>query len=718
MADVAEQEQLVLQEHHREQPQEQQQQEQQQEQQQQPPQQQQQQQADLTPASFRPGSWSETETNALLDAWADRDIQDSLALAPHEQACVYERVRDRLVAALPGSQRSAQDCRLRIRKLKMVYAKSRKAVAQAQEQGTVRLSRSPYYEKLDKVLGHMPMAAGVVRGGRGGKGAESSYEELDEFDVDFGKVGIDRFHEDSHVDFSSSDSIGSFLQDASAKSGGSLWKPWDVRETSALLDVWLAPDMQAALVAEPRGAATSVYGRVRDGLVAALPGCRRTPHECRARIKKLKMMYAKARRVAAGQAPKHSADRFTHSQLFDKMDRVLGRGQQGGEAEALAVDDADDDEAMAAEGFLDSPMHQTCSVPQSPATRGGGSGGGGGGGACWSVSETNALLDVWAEDDIQAMLASPTARNNACVYDLVRDRLAAAAPPPSPDAPPRSAQDCRLRIKKLKTVYAKSRKGVAQAQEQGTARASKSPYYEKLDRVLGHLAVREANGTAASVKRAAAAADVGKAASTPAALPAVSERRGVKRHGSPGDEGEAPGKAAPEAGGGGGGGVQASSAAAVEELVSTFLRLEERRERRERELEARLTRLYMQWEERRRREDRAFLATLAAMQAQMQDKIVGVMAAATGAAPATTVTSPPPPPPPPSAAASALAASRAVPTAAAAAAAAVTPGDAAAAAAAAALLAASLGASAEVFGQDSADASFEDSAEMETPVRP
>ncbi|XP_061435200.1 uncharacterized protein LOC133360473 [Lethenteron reissneri] len=642
MADVAEhqqqQEQQLLQVHQElEELQEELQQEQQQEQQ---PQQQQQQQADLTPASCRPGSWSETETNALLDAWADRDIQDSLALAPHEQACVYERVRDRLVAALPGSQRSSQDCRLRIRKLKMVYAKSRKAVAQAQEQGTVRLSRSPYYEKLDKVLGHMPIAAGVVRGGRGSKGAESSYEELDEFDVEFGKVGIDRFHEDSHVDFSSGDGISSFLQDAVAKPGGSLWKPWDVRETSALLDVWLAPDMQAALVAEPRGGATtSVYGRVRDGLVAALPDCRRTPHECRARIKKLKMMYAKARRVAAGQAPKHGADRFTHSQLFDKMDRVLGRGQQqqqgggggGGEAETLAVDDADDDEAMASEGFLDSPMHQTRSVPQSPATRGGA--GSSGGGACWSVSETNALLDVWAEDDIQAMLASPTARNNACVYDLVRDRLAAASPPPSPDVPPRSSQDCRLRIKKLKTVYAKSRKGVAQAQEQGTARASKSPYYEKLDRVLGHLPVREANGTAAArVKREASAADVGEAASMPAASPAASERRGVKRHGSPGDESEAPGKAAAASAS-----ASSSSAAGVEELVSTFLRLEERRERRERELEARLTRLYMQWEERRRREDRAFLAALAAMQAQMQDKIVGLIVP--GAA---TVASPPP----------------------------------------------------------------------------
>ncbi|XP_078736025.1 uncharacterized protein LOC144949913 [Lampetra fluviatilis] len=634
MADVAEQQEQLLQVHHQELQEELQEELQQEQHQEQQPQQQQQQQADLTPASCRPGSWSETETNALLDAWADRDIQDSLALAPHEQACVYERVRDRLVAALPGSQRSSQDCRLRIRKLKMVYAKSRKAVAQAQEQGTVRLSRSPYYEKLDKVLGHMPIAAGVVRGGRGSKGAESSYEELDEFDVEFGKVGIDRFHEDSHVDFSSGDSISSFLQDAVAKPGGSLWKPWDVRETSALLDVWLAPDMQAALVAEPRGGATtSVYGRVRDGLVAALPDCRRTPHECRARIKKLKMMYAKARRVAAGQAPKHGADRFTHSQLFDKMDRVLGRGQQqqqggsGGEAETLTVDDADDDEAMASEGFLDSPMHQTRSVPQSPATRGGS----GAGGACWSVSETNALLDVWAEDDIQAMLASPTARNNACVYDLVRDRLAAASPPPSADVPPRSSQDCRLRIKKLKTVYAKSRKGVAQAQEQGTARASKSPYYEKLDRVLGHLAVREANGTAAAVrmKREASAADVGEAASMPAASPAASERRGVKRHGSPGDESEAPGKAAS---------ASSASTAGVEELVSTFLRLEERRERRERELEARLTRLYMQWEERRRREDRAFLAALAAMQTQMQDKIVGLIVPGS-----TTVASPPPP---------------------------------------------------------------------------
>lgn len=639
MADVAEQQEQLLQVHQELQElQEELQEEQQHQEQPQQPQQQQQQQADIMPASCRPGSWSEAETNALLDAWADRDIQDSLALAPHEQACVYERVRDRLVAALPGSQRSSQDCRLRIRKLKMVYAKSRKAVAQAQEQGTVRLSRSPYYEKLDKVLGHMPIAAGVVRGGRGSKGAESSYEELDEFDVEFGKVGIDRFHEDSHVDFSSGDNISSFLQDASAKPGGSLWKPWDVRETSALLDVWLAPDMQAALVAEPRGGATtSVYGRVRDGLVAALPDCRRTPHECRARIKKLKMMYAKARRVAAGQAPKHGADRFTHSQLFDKMDRVLGRGQQqqqqqgggGGEAETLTVDDADDDEAMASEGFLDSPMHQTRSVPQSPATRGGS--GGAGGGACWSVSETNALLDVWAEDDIQAMLASPTARNNACVYDLVRDRLAAASPPPSADVPPRSSQDCRLRIKKLKTVYAKSRKGVAQAQEQGTARPSKSPYYEKLDRVLGHLAIREANGTTATrVKQEASGADVGEAASMPAASPAASERRGVKRHGSPGDESEAPGKAASAA---------SSSSAGVEELVSTFLRLEERRERRERELEARLTRLYMQWEERRRREDRAFLAALAAMQAQMQDKIVGLIVP--GAVP-TTVASPPP----------------------------------------------------------------------------
>ena len=97
----------------------------------------------------RGNNWTDSETFALLDQWADETVQTELEGNPRNQA-IYERI----ASALREHDiiRSANQCRDKIKKLKASYKKAK------DNNGKTGKGRSiwKFYDIIDRVLGHRP----------------------------------------------------------------------------------------------------------------------------------------------------------------------------------------------------------------------------------------------------------------------------------------------------------------------------------------------------------------------------------------------------------------------------------------------------------------------------------------------------------------------------------------------------------------------------------
>ena len=115
------------------------------------------------PAATRPGgdktmgtrglSWGHEESLFLIELWSDETIQRDLELAPKSNRHLFDKIRKEIQKRVPGFDRTPEECRGRIKRLKRKYYETRKS-------GGYQLA-CQYYQELDAVLGAKPIPIGV-----------------------------------------------------------------------------------------------------------------------------------------------------------------------------------------------------------------------------------------------------------------------------------------------------------------------------------------------------------------------------------------------------------------------------------------------------------------------------------------------------------------------------------------------------------------------------
>nr|XP_057935957.1 uncharacterized protein LOC131134558 [Doryrhamphus excisus] len=96
-------------------------------------------------------------------------------------------------------------------------------------------------------------------------------------------------------------------------------------------------------------------------------------------------------------------------------------------------------------------------------------------GQTWSCEETQALITVWSDDYIAQLLA--TTHKNIHVFNLFSEKMAAWGFN-------RTAQQCRIKVKKLRQHYIKVRDSMRNNGCSGDEK-EKFPWYDQLDEILG-----------------------------------------------------------------------------------------------------------------------------------------------------------------------------------------------------------------------------------------
>ncbi|XP_054650492.1 uncharacterized protein LOC129191298 [Dunckerocampus dactyliophorus] len=96
-------------------------------------------------------------------------------------------------------------------------------------------------------------------------------------------------------------------------------------------------------------------------------------------------------------------------------------------------------------------------------------------GQTWSCEETQALIAVWSDDYIAQLLA--TTHKNIHVFNLFSEKMAAWGFN-------RTAQQCRIKVKKLRQHYIKVRDSIRNNGCSGDEK-DKFPWYDQLDEILG-----------------------------------------------------------------------------------------------------------------------------------------------------------------------------------------------------------------------------------------
>nr|XP_061828719.1 uncharacterized protein LOC133614617 isoform X1 [Nerophis lumbriciformis] len=96
-------------------------------------------------------------------------------------------------------------------------------------------------------------------------------------------------------------------------------------------------------------------------------------------------------------------------------------------------------------------------------------------GQTWSCEETQALIAVWSDNYVSQLLA--TTHKNIHVFNLFSEKMAAWGFN-------RTAQQCRIKVKKLRQQYIKVRDSIRNNGCFGDEK-DKFPWYDQLDEILG-----------------------------------------------------------------------------------------------------------------------------------------------------------------------------------------------------------------------------------------
>lgn len=102
-------------------------------------------------------TWGTEKVQSLIDIWAEESISSMLENT-HKNAAVFKIFSDRLREY--GFNRSVDQCRAKVKKLRHFYIKIRDNLNRSGSSGDER-EKFPWYDDLDKILGTKPVVRPV-----------------------------------------------------------------------------------------------------------------------------------------------------------------------------------------------------------------------------------------------------------------------------------------------------------------------------------------------------------------------------------------------------------------------------------------------------------------------------------------------------------------------------------------------------------------------------
>ena len=67
-------------------------------------------------------SWNQEETILLIELWGDQRVQEELDTKPRRNIDIFKRICQDIKGRIPEFERSPEDCRARIKRLKTKYS--------------------------------------------------------------------------------------------------------------------------------------------------------------------------------------------------------------------------------------------------------------------------------------------------------------------------------------------------------------------------------------------------------------------------------------------------------------------------------------------------------------------------------------------------------------------------------------------------------------------
>ncbi|XP_051543858.1 uncharacterized protein LOC127434867 isoform X2 [Myxocyprinus asiaticus] len=216
---------------------------------------------------------------------------------------------------------------------------------------------------------------------------------------------------------------------------------WSDAETLILLQLWGDEQVQQNLQRCPHNG--HIYSEISAKLNAH--GYPRSAEQCQTRIKRLKISYRQCRDRISSSEAEHVDFKF-----YDLMEDIFQKNS------SPKVSEVPDNESFST---IKSESQEACSSVEQTAS------------GFWLDAETEALIDVWAEDEVQNALRGSV--HNGHVFADIAEKLNSQGFLKTPE-------QCRLKIKNMRKnfrqCYEKKKCGI---KEVGFK------FYDKLEQVLG-----------------------------------------------------------------------------------------------------------------------------------------------------------------------------------------------------------------------------------------
>lgn len=111
----------------------------------------------MGPTSNRGQTWACEEIQALIDIWSDEYISEQLS-ATHKNSEIYAIFSKQLREK--GYNRSPEQCRIKVKKLRQKYIQVRDALGKTGSSGKEK-DKFIWFDEIDKILGTKPVVEPV-----------------------------------------------------------------------------------------------------------------------------------------------------------------------------------------------------------------------------------------------------------------------------------------------------------------------------------------------------------------------------------------------------------------------------------------------------------------------------------------------------------------------------------------------------------------------------
>ncbi|XP_073714703.1 LOW QUALITY PROTEIN: uncharacterized protein [Misgurnus anguillicaudatus] len=353
--------------------------------------------------------WTDLETQTLIKIWGEDRTQRELR-GVLQNGHIFAMISKKMAAH--GYVRTAEQCQSRIKRLKLCFKQCYDNILNEGKEPV----EFKFYKQMEKILvdektSHVLMPE---------MSCATEIKEEESTDIEY---QVYKYQE--------IETAINCMEDRKKVA-------WSDAETLILLQLWGDEQVQMNLQRCPHNG--HIYAEISEKLNAH--GYSRSAEQCQTRIKRLKISYRQCRDSIGLPEAEHVEFKF-----YDLMEDIFQKNS------SLKVSGASNDESD------HGPKSDPCSSADPTASE------------PWSDSETEALIDTWAEDDVQeALRDSP---HNSHVFADIAEKLNSQGFLKTPE-------QCRWKVKNLRKHFQECYERIKCGEEKEDYK-----FYDKLEQILG-----------------------------------------------------------------------------------------------------------------------------------------------------------------------------------------------------------------------------------------